>query len=169
QYAEVHGLHVVRVRPFLQIGPHRSARFVAGSFARQVAEIELGLRPAVVEVGNVELRRDFTDVRDVARAYALAADRGTGGEVYNIASGTAYSLGEMLELMLQLADVRAEVRTREDLVRPRETPLLIGDASKLRAATGWGPCIAFEQSVADTLASWRQTVRRSVVTKGDRA
>jgi GDP-4-dehydro-6-deoxy-D-mannose reductase len=140
---------------------------VAGSFAKQVSEIELGVRTPVIEVGNVELRRDFTDVRDVARAYALAAESGGRGEVYNVASGRAHSLREMLDVMLQVSGVEAEIRVEPFLCRHGEAPLLIGDPRRLRDATGWEPTISFEQSVADTLAYWREQVRRTLVTGGN--
>ena len=160
QYAELHGLAVVRLRPFLQIGPRRPDRFAAGSFARQVAEIERGLREPVIEVGNIDLQRDFTDVRDVARAYALIAERGQRGEVYNIASGTAHSLRDLLEVMLQTARVEAEIRVMPALKRTGEAALLIGDADRLRTATGWETRVSFEQSAADTLAYWQRRIQR---------
>lgn len=165
QYAVVHGLAVVRTRPFLQIGPRRSAAFVAGSFAKQVAEIARGQREPVIRVGNIDLRRDFTDVRDVVLAYALAAERGAPGEVYNIASGRGFTLREVLGGMLRDAKVEAEIRVDPDLVRSAETPLLIGDASRLRWATGWAPTVPFEQSIADTLAWWQDRVDRIVLTE----
>ena len=167
EYAEVHGLAVVRVRPFLQIGPRRQTRFVAGSFACQIAEIERRLRQPVIKVGNIDLLRDFTDVRDMARAYALIADEGEPGEVYNIASGTAHSLRELLQVMLRASGVGAEIRPDPDLQRPGEAPLLVGDASRLRRATGWAPAISFEQSAADTLEYWRQRVEQTLVRQGN--
>lgn len=166
QYARVQGLAVVRVRPFLQIGPRRSDRFVAGSFARQVAEIELGLREPVIEVGTIDLQRDFTDVRDVARSLALAAERGMAGEVYNVASGQAHSLRDLLRSMLAVAHVQAEIRTAAERQRVGEPPLLVGDATRLHDLTGWKPEISFEQSAADTLAYWRERLRRAVVPEG---
>lgn len=161
QYAE-QGLQVVRVRPFLQLGPRRSDRFVAGSFARQVAEIELGLRSAVIEVGNVDLQRDFIDVRDAARALFLAAERGHSGAVYNIASGEAHSLRDLLRGMLCAAGVQAEIRQDPDRLRQAEPPLLVGDASLLRLDTGWMPRYSFQDAVAETLDYWRQRVREEM-------
>lgn len=167
EYAAVHGLPVVRVRPFLQIGPRRSDRFVAGSFARQVAEIERGMRAPVIEVGNIDLMRDFTDVRDVARAYAATAEQGEPGEVYNIASGTAHSLRNLLDAMLHAASLDADIQQVPGLKRPGEPPILVGDASRLRDLTDWTPEISFEQSAADTLAYWRERVGQRVATKGE--
>ncbi len=166
QYAACYNLNIIRVRPFLQLGPRRSDRFAAGSFARQVAEIEAGIREPVIRVGNIDLQRDFCDVRDVARALALVAERGTPGEVYNIASGTRHTLRDLLASMMDTAGVRAELVRDEERVRAGEPLLLIGDAGRLRDATGWRPEISFEVSAADTLAYWQTLVRRSLVREG---
>jgi GDP-4-dehydro-6-deoxy-D-mannose reductase len=154
QYWLAAELPVVRVRPFLQLGPRRSAQFVAGSVARQIAQIAAGLREPVLEVGTIDLERDFTDVRDVARAYALAMERGRPGEVYNIASGQAQSLRRMIALMLESAGVEAEIRSAETLRRRGEAPLLVGDARKLQEETGWHPEIGFARSARDTVEYW---------------
>jgi len=161
QYFAGHHLQIVRTRPFLQLGPRRSDRFVAGAFARQVAEIVLGRREAVIWVGNIDLQRDFTDVRDVAEAYGLLADQGKAGEVYNIASGIARTLRELLTTMLEVAGVQAEIRVDVARCRPGEAPLLVGDPAKLHATTGWTPSIIFQQSVTDTLAFWLDHLRAS--------
>lgn len=154
QYFLTHGLQVVRVRPFLQLGPRRPDHFAVGSFARQVAEIARGA-PAVVRAGNIDLARDFTDVRDVVAAYAVAAEKGEPGEVYNIASGEGHTLRDLIQRMLAAAGVDAQIIIDERLVRHGEPRLLIGDASKLRRRTGWMPGISFEQSAADTVAYWQ--------------
>ncbi|HCG00330.1 MAG TPA: GDP-mannose 4,6-dehydratase [Chloroflexi bacterium] len=159
QYWEIHGLDVVRTRPFQQAGPRRADKFVAGSFARQVSEIAVGVRERVIHVGNIDLERDFVDVRDVARAYALLAERGQAGEVYNIATGVPRTLRDMLELMLKDSGVSAEIREDPSRRRLQEAPLLTGDASKLRSTTGWTPEVSFEQSVLDTLGYWRRRVQ----------
>jgi GDP-4-dehydro-6-deoxy-D-mannose reductase len=169
QYATVQRLDVVRVRPFLQMGPRRTALFAVGSFARQIAEIECGMRGPSIDVGNVDLVRDLTDVRDAARAYALLAERGAPGEVYNIASGAGHSLREVIDVMLEDAGLEAEIRPQASLHRQAEVPLLVGDASRLRRTTGWAPEIPFEQSARDTLSYWRQRIRRTLVTGGNRA
>jgi GDP-4-dehydro-6-deoxy-D-mannose reductase len=158
EYFAVRRLQVVRVRPFLQLGPRRGPQFVAGSFARQISQIEAGPREPVLEVGNIDLRRDFTDVRDVARAYILAAERGAPGQVYNIASGIPHTLRDMLQLMLDASGVQAEIRQDDSLWREGEPPLLIGDSTRLRHATGWTPEVSFEQSAVDTLAYWRERI-----------
>ncbi len=169
QYFAVYGIRVIRARPFLQLGPRRPARFVAGSFARQIAEIELGLRSPVIEVGNIDLERDFTDVRDVAAALAALADSGTPGEPYNIASGRAYTLRDMVDIMCHAAGVTVEIRSTDALQRADEAPILIGDATKLRERTGWAPNISFNRSAMDTLDYWRERVRRAGVPDGEMA
>lgn len=158
-YTDRSKLDIMRVRPFLQLGPGRSDAFVAGSFARQVAEISAGTRSPMIETGNIDLQRDFTDVRDVVQAYALAVEQGASGEVYNIASTETHSLRDMLNCMLEAAGVEATIQPRPDLVRSGEAPLLSGDAGKLRAATGWTPKIPFRQSAHDTLAWWQERIR----------
>jgi GDP-4-dehydro-6-deoxy-D-mannose reductase len=161
QYASTHGLRVTRVRPFHQIGPRRAPRFVAGSFARQIAEIEAGMREAVLTVGNLELIRDFTDVRDAVEAYMMVVERGDAGVVYNVATGTGRTIAKLLEAMLEVAGVQAEVRPDSGLSRTGEPAVITGDAGKLRRELGWQPAISFEQSAADTVNYWREYVRRS--------
>ncbi|GAC1323146.1 MAG: GDP-mannose 4,6-dehydratase [Chloroflexota bacterium] len=161
QYHVVKHLNVIRVRPFLQVGPRRSDRFVAGSFARQVAEVEAGIREPIVNVGNIDLVRDFTDVRDVAEALALIIERGEVGSVYNIASGEGHTLREMLEIMKNHIALPLTIRSTADRRRPGEPPILLGDASRLCALTGWRPAISFEQSVHDTLDYWRRRIKDS--------
>lgn len=158
QYWAAHGVAVVRARPFLQLGPRRSDRFVAGSFARQVAEIEAGVRAPVIEVGTVDLRRDFSDVRDVGAALRALAERGRPGEAYNIGSGEGHTLRDLLDAML--ADRGTETRLVVDPARLRtgEAPELVADTGKIRRDTGWEPSISFETSARDTLEWWRGRV-----------
>lgn len=167
QYFAARGLPVVRVRPFLQLGPRRPDRFAAGSFARQIAEIERGLLPPVVKAGGIDLERDFTDVRDIVRAYSLAAEHGEPGEVYNVASGETHTMRDLIREMLAAAGVDAEIRTDEHLLRRGEPPLLLGDAGRLRRRTGWTPMISFEQSAADTVAYWREYPGLLVSSQGE--
>lgn len=159
------GLHVVRVRPFLQLGPRRPSLFATGSFARQMAEIEAGLREAVMEVGNLDLVRDFTDVRDMARAYALAVERGSSGEVYNMATGEGHSLRDVLSAMVDAASVRPEIRQRPELLRSGEPEMLTGDASRLEQLTAWTPRISLAQSARDSLDYWRDRVRLTAASR----
>ncbi|HEV3256246.1 MAG TPA: GDP-mannose 4,6-dehydratase [Gemmataceae bacterium] len=156
QYTRTHGLDIVRVRPFNHIGPRQSPEYAVANFARQIAAIEQGRQPAVLETGNLSSRRDLTDVRDVARAYVLLADRGRRGEVYNVASGECHTMQVVLDLLLRLARARVEVRPRASLLRATEASVLRGDAAKLRQETGWAPSFSLEQTLADTLAYWRQ-------------
>jgi GDP-4-dehydro-6-deoxy-D-mannose reductase len=162
QFATEYGLDVMRARPFMQIGPRRQDRFVGGGFARQVAEIRLGLRAPKIETGDLRLRRDFTDVRDVARAYTLIGERGQAGEVYNIASGVAHSLRDLLEALMHAAGVKAEVISTPGLVRAHEPRLLVGDSARLRIGLGWRPEISFEESAADTLTYWMERSTRAL-------
>jgi GDP-4-dehydro-6-deoxy-D-mannose reductase len=158
QYWKSYGLHVVRTRGFNHTGPRRGEVFVTSNFARQVAEIEKGLREPVVWVGNLDSVRDFTDVRDMVRAYWLALERGEPGEVYNICSGRGYSVHQVLEILLALAHVKVEVREDPARMRPSDVTLLLGDCSKFRGATGWEPTIPFEVTLKDLLEYWRTRV-----------
>ncbi|MGH2448860.1 MAG: GDP-mannose 4,6-dehydratase [Chloroflexota bacterium] len=164
QYAANFDMRVVRVRPFLQIGPRRSAQFVMGSFARQVVRIADHQQEPRIEVGNIDLMRDFTDVRDVARALALVASEGEPAAVYNIASGEGHSLREMLHEMLRQTGIEAEIHALPELLRHGEMPLLVGDAALLRGRTSWRPQISLEQSIADTLEDWGRVERGEAVT-----
>lgn len=158
QYFLSHSLHVVRVRPSNHIGPRQNDQFVTSNFARQIAEIEAGRHAPVLQVGNLDAKRDFTDVRDMVRAYALALERGAAGQVYNIGRGRAWPIREVLDLLL--AQSRAEIRIEQDpaRLRPSDTPVLYCDASKFQQATGWEPAIPLEASLRDILDYWRQKV-----------
>jgi GDP-4-dehydro-6-deoxy-D-mannose reductase len=151
QYYLSHGLPVVRVRPFNHIGPRQNRRFVAPAFASQIAAIEAGRQPAQLRVGNLAARRDFTDVRDVVRAYALALEAGEPGAVYNIGSGRSRSIRELLDTLRGLASVPIEVEVDTGRLRLVDLPDLVCDASQLRLRTGWEPRIPFEESVSDLL------------------
>lgn len=158
QYFLSHQLQVVRVRPFNHIGPRQREQFVTANFAKQIAEIEAGLCEAVLRVGNLNVARDFTDVRDMARAYYLALERGTPGEVYNIGSGRAWSLQHIVDRMLQQS--RAAIRVEQDpaRLRPSDTPAAYCDAAKFRAQTDWRPTIPLETSLRDILEYWRNRI-----------
>jgi GDP-4-dehydro-6-deoxy-D-mannose reductase len=158
QYWMSYRLHVVRTRGFNHTGPRRGEVFVTSNFARQVAEIEKGLREPVIQVGNLEALRDFTDVRDMVRAYWLALEHGEPGEVYNIASGRGYTIRQVLDTLLELAQVKVEVREDPARLRPSDVQVLVGDSSRLRRLTGWEPTIPFEVTLKDILEYWRQRV-----------
>lgn len=159
QYHLSHGLDVVRVRPFNHIGPRQRLGFVTSDFAAQVARIEAGLQAPVMRVGNLEAERDFTDVRDVVRAYRLLAQHGKSGEVYNIGSGRAHAVREVLEELLGRASADIQVERDPERMRPSDIPRVVCDYRKLRECTGWEPAIPFTQSLADVLSHWRGTVR----------
>lgn len=159
QYYLSYGVATVRVRSFNHVGPRQREGFVAADFARQIAEIELGLRPPQVVVGDLSAGRDFSDVRDVARAYHLALTLGEPGEVYNIGSGSSYTAGVLLETLIRLSGKRVAVVQDPARLRPVEVPRVIADIGKFRTRTGWEPAISFEQSMSDVLAYWREQVR----------
>jgi GDP-4-dehydro-6-deoxy-D-mannose reductase len=158
QYFKSYGLKVVRTRGFNHTGPRRGHVFVTSNFCSQVAAIELGLQEPVIRVGNIEAIRDFTDVRDMVRAYWLAVTRAKPGEVYNIASGKGIRIRDMLDLVLSFSRVEVRVEVDPDRLRPSDVEILIGDSSKFRADTGWEPRIPFEQTVQDLLDYWRRTL-----------
>lgn len=161
---EMTGLHAARdqqlpvvvTRSFNHIGPRQDPSFFAASFARQIARIECGLEEPVLRVGNLEARRDLTDVRDTVSAYAALLDRGHAGSVYNVCSGRAYRVGDILDQMLARARVRIEVRHDAAHDRPNDAPLVLGDGRRVREDVGWVPAIPIEQTIDDLLASWRR-------------
>lgn len=153
------GLDVIRARPFNHTGPGQSDSFVASSFARQLAEIEAGLRAPELHVGNLDAVRDFLDVADVVDAYQRLLERGVPADVYNIASGAGVAIGRLLERLLAHARVRPAVR--EDPARWRGTDAAIGDASRLRRRTGWQPGIPLDDTLARLLDDWRRRVSGS--------
>lgn len=155
QYFKSYGTRAIRTRGFNHEGPRRGEVFVMSNFASQVARIEAGLQEPVVRVGNLDSIRDFTDVRDMVRAYWLAVERAEPGEVYNIASGRGITIRELLDRILALSNVRIRVEVDPERLRPSDVEILIGDASKFREVTGWEPGISLEQTIRDTLAYWR--------------
>jgi GDP-4-dehydro-6-deoxy-D-mannose reductase len=149
------GLRVVRARPFNHVGPGQGDSFVVSALARRMVEAELS-HTAAVRVGNLAASRDFTDVRDVVRAYRLLCLRGVAGEAYNICSGKAVSIAELAEQMARLLSYEVELVVDPELFRPVEVPVLLGDAGKLKAATGWRPEIELSKTLADVLEDWRE-------------
>ncbi len=148
----------VRLRPFLHTGPGQGDRFALSSFARRIAEAELGLRPPRLEVGNLRAIRDVTDVRDVVRAYLKVADRRFAGGVFNLASGTGHRIGDLLDALLVLARRPVEVVHDPDRMRPSDLSHLVGDPARLEEATGWRPEISLERTLEDLLSWWRERV-----------
>jgi GDP-4-dehydro-6-deoxy-D-mannose reductase len=159
QYWLSHRLPTVRVRSFNQIGPGQSDDFAASAFARQIAEIEAGQRPPVVTVGNLDAQRDFTDVRDVVRAYWSVITKGEAGQVYNVGSGQARPARWLLDTLLALTSVQVEVKIDANRLRPSDVPVSVCDNRRLVQATGWQPQIDLRQSLQDLLDGWRKEVR----------
>jgi GDP-4-dehydro-6-deoxy-D-mannose reductase len=159
QYARAHSLYTVRVRPFNHIGTGQSADFAVPNWASQIAAAELGLREPIVAVGNLAAARDFTDVRDVVRAYALALERGAAGAVYNVCSGVPQTMQHVLETLIGLSQTPITVRVDPERVRPIEIPVLYGSYARLQADTDWRPQISLAQSLTDVLNEWRARLR----------
>jgi GDP-4-dehydro-6-deoxy-D-mannose reductase len=160
QYFLNYDLHIVRVRPSNHIGPRQNEQFVTSNFAKQIAEIEAGLREPILYVGNLTAKRDFTDVRDMMRAYYLALEHGVAGEVYNIGSGRAVAIQDMLGMLLKSSRVPIHAQEDAERLRPSDTPVVYCDAKKFRAQTGWEPTIPLETSLHDILNYWRSKVHK---------
>lgn len=156
QWCETGGLDVVIARPFNHIGPGQADRFVVSNFARQVAEIKLGLREPLIEIGDVEVTRDFTDARDVVEAYRLLLERGAGGEIYNICSGREVWIRDLLPTLFELAGVDAKLFQDPARMRPAEQKRLLGSYAKLNRCTDWNPAIELRTSLEDALVWWEK-------------
>ena len=158
QYFQSYGLRVVRTRGFNHTGPRRGEVFVTSTFAKQIAEVEKKKREPVIFVGNLEAKRDFTDVRDIVRAYWLSLEKGQPGEVYNIGTGRAITMQEVLDRLLALSKVKVRVEVDPARLRPSDVPILEPDCSKFVKLTGWKPEIPFDQTLRDLLDYWRERV-----------
>lgn len=158
QYFLSYGIYTIRARPFNHIGPRQNERFAAPAFAKQIAEIEKGLRPPVIEVGNLDSLRDFTDVRDTVRAYELLLEKGQAGEAYNIGRGVPVRVGDMLEQLLALTPHQIEVRIDPQRLRPSSVPVTYADVTKLKQTTGWEAEIPFSRTLETILEDWRMRV-----------
>jgi len=148
-------VEVIITRSFNHTGPRQSAAFAAPNMARQIAMIEKGLAEPVIKVGNLEAQRDFTDVRDMARAYVTLLKTGAPSNVYNVSSGVARVMRSVLDALVVRARVEVLIETDAELMRPSDTPMLLGDSTKLRQQTGWHPEIPFDQTLDDLLNYWR--------------
>jgi GDP-4-dehydro-6-deoxy-D-mannose reductase len=157
-------LAVCIARPFNHVGPRQDASFVTATFARQIALIESRQAPPVLRVGNLEARRDLTDVRDTVRAYQAIAATGVPGRIYNVCSGLPRRVGDLLDHLLSIARVRVEVVVDPERMRPSDVPLLVGDASRARHELGWRAEIPIERTLADLLEYWRRQVADAGVT-----
>jgi GDP-4-dehydro-6-deoxy-D-mannose reductase len=158
QYFKSYGLNVVITRAFNHTGIRRGEPFVTSNFAKQIASIEKGKQKPVIRVGNLDAIRDFTDVRDVAHAYWLALEKCKPGEVYNICSCKGYKISELLNILLSYSKVKVKIEQDPERMRPSDVPVLIGDCTKFKEATGWMPRIPFEKTLQDLLDYWRANV-----------
>jgi GDP-4-dehydro-6-deoxy-D-mannose reductase len=158
QYHAAHGLRTIRVRPFNHTGPRQEDRYAPTGFAHQIARIEAGLQEPVVRVGNLQAQRDYTDVRDIVRAYRLAVERGEPGAVYNLGSGRPVAIRTILETLVQLSHIEIEILPDPERMRPADVPIVACDATRFRDQTGWEPCIPLEQTLRDILDDWRGRV-----------
>jgi GDP-4-dehydro-6-deoxy-D-mannose reductase len=156
QYYMSYKMPIVRTRGFNHTGPRRNAVFVVSDFAKQIADIERRGKDPVMYVGNLDASRDFTDVRDMAKAYFLSLEKANAGEVYNICSEKSWKIREVLDKLLALSDAKIEVKQDPARLRPSDVPRLLGDCSKFRKDTGWRPEIPFETTLNDMLEFWRQ-------------
>jgi GDP-4-dehydro-6-deoxy-D-mannose reductase len=155
------GIDVIVARAFNHTGPRQSPAFAAAGMARQIAQIERGDVAPVIRVGNLDAQRDLTDVRDTVRAYRLLMERGVPGTVYNVASGVARPIRAILDALVGRSRVPVEIVSNPALFRPNDTPIVVGDAARLRMATGWTPLVGFDRMLDDLLDYWRASVQSS--------
>jgi GDP-4-dehydro-6-deoxy-D-mannose reductase len=155
QYYLAYSLDVVILRPFNHTGPGQTIDFVIPRLAAQFAKIEKGEMDAVIEVGNTQSVRDFTDVRDMVEGYMLAAAKAKSGEIYNLGSGKGYTVKQILDILESLSKTKVEIKINQELVRPSDVPVLIADAAKFSSLTGWKPKISLEETISDILESYR--------------
>lgn len=158
QYHQSYGLKIVRTRGFNHTGPRRGEVFVTSSFAKQIAEIEKGKKEPIIEVGNLEAKRDWTDVRDIVRGYLLSVQKCDYGDVYNICKEETTKVGDMLNLLLSMSEIKVEIKQDPTRMRPSDVETLLGDCSKFKKKTGWKAEIPFEKTMKDLLNYWRERV-----------
>lgn len=161
-----HGLPVIEARPFNHIGPRQALGFVVPDFASQLAAIKLGLKSPTISVGNLSAERDFTDVRDVVRAYRMLAQDGKPGQTYIICSGQAVPIHYLLNVLIEIAEVAVEITYDEERMRPSDTPVLYGSYARLQRDTGWKPTVHLRQTLADAFEDWMQRLSQSSLEEG---
>jgi GDP-4-dehydro-6-deoxy-D-mannose reductase len=161
QFFQSYGLPIVRVRPFNHTGPRQSSSYVCSSFARQVAEIDAGQRDPLIDVGNLKVSRDFSDVRDIVRGYFLLLEKGIPGEVYHLGMGHAISIETILHILMNISSKSIQVRVDETKVRSGESPVIWGDISKALRAVGWRPQYTMEMTLGDLRLYWENKLRAS--------
>ncbi|MHB8210571.1 MAG: GDP-mannose 4,6-dehydratase [Acidithiobacillus sp.] len=159
QWSQTSGFEIIMARPFNHIGPGQSPRFAITDFARQVTEIRLGRHARVLQVGDIDVTRDFTDVRDVVRAYALLLEKGRNGGIYNICSGREHSIRDLLQRLIALAGVEARIERDQARLRPAEQRRMVASFEALHRDTGWQPLIPIEQSLQDLLNDWEKQLQ----------
>ncbi|MEW6509319.1 MAG: GDP-mannose 4,6-dehydratase [Bacteroidota bacterium] len=158
EYRRSFGMRVTVARPFNHAGPRQSPIFVASDFGRQFASIAEGIAEPTIRAGNLEARRDFTDVRDVVRAYWVILGDTSDHDVFNVCSGQVFAVGEVIRMYEDVTGIRVKVRSEPVRARPHDIPYLAGDFSRLREATGWSPTIPLQQTLADVFAYWRAEI-----------
>ncbi len=158
QYYQSYKVRIVRTRGFNHTGPRRGDTFAESNFAKQIALIEKGKQDPVIHVGNLDAKRDYTDVRDMVKGYLVAVEKCEPGEVYNICSGATIKIGDMLKLLLSYSKVKVDIKEDPARMRPSDVPVLLGDNSKFVTKTGWAPSIPFEKTMEDLLNYWRTRV-----------
>ena len=156
QWSQTGPFEVMVARPFNHIGPGQAPTFAISDFARQIAEISAGKRPPVLQVGNIDVTRDFTDVADVLRAYELLLERGHNGEVYNVCSGVERSVRSMVERMLDISGVKAEIANDQTRFRPSDQPRVCGSHEKLSQHTGWQPSVPTDETLLNIYHYWEK-------------
>ncbi len=159
QWSQTEAFEVVMVRPFNHIGPGQSDMFVVSDFAKQITQIKLGLKKPELQVGDIDITRDFTDVRDVIKAYRLLLQKGVNGEVYNICSGKETSIRVIIDTLCRLSNVDVEIKQEKSRLRISENRRIFGNSKKLKEVTGWQPEILLEQSLKDILEDWEQKLK----------
>jgi GDP-4-dehydro-6-deoxy-D-mannose reductase len=157
QYYRTRNIDCIIARPFNHVGPGQGEGFILPDLAKQIVEFEKGIKDKI-EVGNLEAKRDYTDVRDIIRAYISLVEKGASGEVYNICSGQAYSGSELLEKLIRLAKINPNIVQDSNKMRPTDNPIVYGSHAKLTKDTGWNPKINIDQTISDVLDYWRTRV-----------
>jgi GDP-4-dehydro-6-deoxy-D-mannose reductase len=158
QYFQSYKVRIVRTRGFNHTGPRRGDTFAESNFAKQIALIEKGKQEPVIHVGNLDASRDYTDVRDMVKAYLLAVEKCDPGDVYNICTGSAIKIGDMLKMLLSMTKTKVEIRPDPERMRPSDVPVLLGDNTKFVSKTGWVREIPFKKTMEDLLNYWRNRV-----------
>ncbi len=159
QYYSSYGIRVIRIRAFNHTGPRRDEVYALSNFAKQIVEVEKGIKENKISVGNLSAIRDYTDVRDVVRGYELAMELCEPGEVYNLCSSKGYKMGNLLEILIGLSKLHIQIAQNEGRLRPVDLPIIVGDNSKFVKTTSWKPQISIEHTLQDLLNYWRKQLR----------